>query len=1009
MRKQLFISFLLFLLIRINAAGQSPKITSFSPSSGTAGTLITINGTNLGNNGAVVYFGAAKATVVNQNNTQINVTVPSGANYEPITVTANGFTAYSEKPFMLTFNSATVINAQTFSNKIDFQTGSNVYGTVPIDLDGNGKTDIVAVNSGSNNFDILKNTSNSGNLSFAPNIIYPSATYPIDVAEGDLDGDGKPDIVVANFNTNTVSVYLNTSANNNITFSSQPVLQTGTNPYGVSIADFDGDGRPDVAITNEASFPATILVFRNITTATGSISFAPGISLPVGYYPRSLTTADIDGDGKPDILVPNQGSGTISVLKNTSVSGNISFAPELVLNTSEGSSPESITTGDFDGDGKLDVAVANNNSPGTISVFKNNSSPGTISFSPGQDFATGTNPFSITSGDINGDGKPDIAVTNQVDNTVSVLVNSGGGNISFNPHIDYATGNYPRSANIADVNGDGKPDIIVGNSNATTVSVLLNNLTTALLPSLITFPPLLVSNVDPNANINPNVTSTNTETPIVLTSSNTAVATITPDGLVHLIAPGITYITATQTGDSNYSSATPVTVELIVTETQVITFPVLPAKISCDADFPANAVSTNNTLPLTYASSNTAVATISSQGVIHITGAGTTIISVSQNGNDLFETAIPKSQTLTVNAAITPAVVITADHTSICTGTPVAYSAEVNNVTGNLNYQWQVNGQNTGTSSPTFINKNVNATDVVQCIVTDQSSCMASGTSNSITGIAVNPYVQPTIAITSSQKTAFCAGTSVTFTAQPTNGGDNPVYQWQVNGINTGASAITFTTDNLNNGDLVTCTLTSNSPCLINPSAKSNSIKTDLLSPDNPVPSVIINASTTTTYAGLPVNFTASTINVGQNPVYQWQVNGVNAGSNSANFAGTTFNNGDNVTCTVFMSTGCTPSVISQPIYLKILSPLAIKIPNAFTPNNDGVNDYWDIPDLAYYPNCTVSVYSRYGMQLFYSKGYGDHWNGCVNGKPVPFGTYYYLIDLNNGSPKLSGYVAIIK
>jgi gliding motility-associated-like protein len=91
-------------------------------------------------------------------------------------------------------------------------------------------------------------------------------------------------------------------------------------------------------------------------------------------------------------------------------------------------------------------------------------------------------------------------------------------------------------------------------------------------------------------------------------------------------------------------------------------------------------------------------------------------------------------------------------------------------------------------------------------------------------------------------------------------------------------------------------------------------------------------------------------------------------------------------------------------------APQNIKIPNTFTPNNDGINDFWEIGDLQYYSNCTVEIYNRYGQQVYHSHGYGQAWDGTYNNQQLPVGTYYYIINLNDkAQTKLSGYVVIVK
>jgi large repetitive protein len=88
---------------------------------------------------------------------------------------------------------------------------------------------------------------------------------------------------------------------------------------------------------------------------------------------------------------------------------------------------------------------------------------------------------------------------------------------------------------------------------------------------------------------------------------------------------------------------------------------------------------------------------------------------------------------------------------------------------------------------------------------------------------------------------------------------------------------------------------------------------------------------------------------------------------------------------------------------------MAIKIPNSFTPNGDGVNDTWNIPPLQYFPSCAVAIYNRWGQPVFKSIGYPKPWDGTYNNKSLPVGTYYYVIDLKNNTRPLSGYVTLIR
>jgi gliding motility-associated-like protein len=529
--------------------------------------------------------------------------------------------------------------------------------------------------------------------------------------------------------------------------------------------------------------------------------------------------------------------------------------------------------------------------------------------------------------------------------------------------------------------------------------------------AVITFPVIVNPQLDANSDFNPNATSTNTQTPIVYTSSNTAVATIAANGLVHVVGPGVTTITATQAGNANYAAASPASEQLTVYFGQDVTFPALAAENVCAPDFPAAATSDDPDIPLTYSSSNTAVATISAQGIIHIVGAGTTTITVSQPGQgEYILAATPQTELLTVNPPLIPVVSISANVQTICTGGSVIFAASATNAGANPTYQWQLNGVNAGTNDYVFTTVITSSTDVVQCIVTAGETCVESTTSNQITGITIQAYVTPTISIQSSQTAAVCSGTPITFTATPTNGGPDPAYQWRVNGAGAGTNNPLFTSSSLAQGDTVSCVLVNNGgACITTAFAASNSVIVSIIPPQSPSPSVTITASANNVYVGTSVTFTATPANAGMVTGYQWMVNGKNTGPDSAAFTTTRLLNGDTVTCTITLASGCTVSVTSLPIIVSILPPPILSIPNAFSPNGDGINDVWDIPDLAYYPKCLVNIYNRWGGMVFQSRGYTIAWDGNYKGQILPAGTYYYVINLENKGKPLSGWVALLR
>ncbi|HVW66935.1 MAG TPA: FG-GAP-like repeat-containing protein [Candidatus Peribacteraceae bacterium] len=349
---------------------------------------------------------------------------------------------------------ATLTAGGIFATKVDYTTGVSPISVAAGDLNGDGDPDIVAANYTSGTISVFLN---NGSGTFASKVDYTTGSNPFSVAIGDLNGDGKPDIAVANYSSTTVSVFLNKG---NGTFAAKVDYTTGSNPYSVAIGDLNGDGKSDIAVTNHTS--NTVSVFLN----KGDGTFASKVDYTTGSQPHSVAIGDINGDGKADLAVANQGSNSVSVFLNK---GEGTFATKVDYTT--GTFPNSVAIGDLNGDGKSDLAVANYTSS-TVSAFLNT---GTGSFATKVDYTTGSNPFSVAIGDLNGDGKADLAVADYGASTASVFLNTGTG--SFAAKVDYTTGSSSHSIAISDFNGDGKNDLVVADYGASSISVLMNTIT----------------------------------------------------------------------------------------------------------------------------------------------------------------------------------------------------------------------------------------------------------------------------------------------------------------------------------------------------------------------------------------------------------------------------------------------------------------------------------------------------------------------------------------------------
>jgi len=380
----------------------------------------------------------------------------------------------------------------TFAPQFAFGTGPAPYGVAIADINRDGKLDVVTANyntAASGAAVLLSTTSlNASTPSFAAWQGFATELDSYCITTADINKDGAADLIVADKADGTLSVLLNTTAAGAGTsnFATQQLFAVGLvgteQTIFVITADINGDGKTDMIAANYAI--GTISVFLNTTTdgaATASFSSPAAFASGTGTSstgPRAVASADMNGDGKLDVVVVNRNDNTISVFFNTTAvgSGTPTFAAQQIF--AAGTLPVSVALADINGDSKPDVVVANV-STATISVLLNTTVTGAPvpTFGALQPFTTGITPEFVASGDIDGDGKLDLVVANYTDNTASVLLNttSGGATVpAFAAQQTFPVGLHPFAISIADINGDGRPDLVVANVSDSTVSVLLN-------------------------------------------------------------------------------------------------------------------------------------------------------------------------------------------------------------------------------------------------------------------------------------------------------------------------------------------------------------------------------------------------------------------------------------------------------------------------------------------------------------------------------------------------------
>jgi hypothetical protein len=326
------------------------------------------------------------------------------------------------------------------------------------DVNGDGKLDLICANYYGNSLSVLTNNGIGG---FVLSGTYPVGGYPEPVIAADVNKDGKPDLICANGLDSTLSVLTNNGSGGFALAGTYPVSNP---PTSVIAADLNGDGNVDLIDANWGSGTSpgnTLTIFTN----DGTGKFAVASSPVVDSNPYAVAAVDINGNGKLALICASWGHNIISVLTNNG-SGGFGLSSTNVV----GNQPKWIVTADVNGDGKMDLITANwnNGSGNTLTVLTNNGNGGfALDSSP----VVGAGSISLAAADVNGDGKVDLISANVYANTLTVLTNNGSGGFVLATNLPAGT---PNAVTAADVNGDGKADLISANGGNNTLSVFTN-------------------------------------------------------------------------------------------------------------------------------------------------------------------------------------------------------------------------------------------------------------------------------------------------------------------------------------------------------------------------------------------------------------------------------------------------------------------------------------------------------------------------------------------------------
>ena len=1043
------------------AIGQAPIIQTVAPINAGTQSRVIISGSGFSSTASqlVVMFDNIKANIVPSTATDfsIQVDVPPQArmsNVEVINLTT-GLSGKSALKFIESFGGATFDQTKV-SGPTTFSSTQQLFDICTCDFDLDGKPDLAATKFAAIDdpaaFDlmILKNKSTPGVMGFdkfdktnLPALNLNAPTFNMNC--GDLNGDGKPDLVASRTggtrnvvflleNTNTVAGTLAFGAAQSL------FLDPGQSAFRISIRDLNSDGKPELIVSN--SVDNIIYIFIN--QSSGAIAFNPTpvkITVTGATNTYGLDVQDLDGDAKPDIIVTQFNLNDAFVLRNQSTSLVSFSAPVKIPSTIP---YINLGTADLNKDGMLDLMlICNFNS--FLSVFINQSTPGNISFKTPTSIPTSTNPWGVDASDIDGDGDVDIIVANRQANFLNVFVNDGNASPSFT-RADVATAKFPINLKVGDLDGDAKPDMAftsISSSNTFSLDILRN--TNCVSPKIL----------------NP--------VPTFICAGQTIVLQATP-----AIGVGVTYDwrdgANTQVGTSATANITAVGNYTVTVTSEggacVLTSPAFTLSNSAAAGIPPDptinptpAVCVDGTISLSTPTVSGALYQWTGPGGFSSTVQNPTIPNVKVTNAGLYKlqlqlaTSSCKSNEASqiVDVRSYPNFIVS-PNTPLPGCAPTGVTLSVNSISG-FSYEWLkagvlIAGQ---VASTTNTSLSITSEGDYSVRVTNASLCP---TPTETAKLTVQLYAQPVANFTA--PATACTNASVNFT-NTTTGGDTRgtlSFAWNFGDAGTAIVASpshTYTTagsksvsQTVGYVGVTGCTNVSTKPINI-----VNGVVPVISAPVTqscPRESVVLTVAGTFTTILWSTGGSASSVTVTQPGNYSVNTVDANGCLGTSSFTLTTKQvptvkvtltvPGDTAISlgkTVQLNATATPGTVSylwspassldnptipnpvatplatttyravvsltggcqasDSVKVKVSTGTFIPAPLIFTPNGDGDNDLWRIPGIESSSECTMSIFDGHGSRLYEKKGYTNAtaWDGTNNGSQLPEAVYYYI------------------
>jgi len=987
----------LLLLGNVASFAQVPVISSFDKVTDFPFSTVRINGSGFSANAAQlqVWFGSVRGTILNATETSISVRVPAEARVSAIEVVnlATKLSARSVKKFVPDFNGVQPFTTNFANNP--FSNPDDIFDLCSCDFDGDGKPDIAGskFRDGKSNLMLLRNTStvtaNNTTLNFTQSSITLSVPT-FSVICGDLNGDGKPEIVASRGGT-----------------------VTGSNIY----------------------------VFEN-TSSVGTISFAAPIALnlQVGDFAKELAIADLDRDGKPEIIVTNGQTNNLYIFDNNVTGGAITAdAFTRIEKTVVGATNTlALDVADYNGDGWADIAFAANTNAQRVFIY-NNPANGTLNFSAITSIliSGSTNINDIASGDFNNDGRLDFVVADRGANKAFVYLNTGG--FAFSS-VNSTTG-FPSptawGVDVADMNGDGLLDFVVGNRDFANpqLNIYINNgnATPGFAQHTIVTPKAnwFVRTADFDGDAKPDIAITSTNNvasfsidvwknrnchqpfifnndPVTICNGQTIeLASIPMQGVAFSWSSGGTGPTKNITFADAPSTITLTAVGEGGACSQQATINVVAGAGSVPANPVINAPSTvcaGNTLTLTTTTTATqyfwsgpggfSSTQQNPAGIPNVTAVNAGTYSLQVQSGDC------RSNVTTVNIdVVEPASFSIATSTGsakVCTGQSITFS--INPVAG-YDYQWKKNGSNiSGQTGSSFTLASAGAADAgaYTVFVSHQSiSCTSE------TGALNLQVISTPVASFTTSPALVCVGTAVNFNSAGSTFANTEAvaYAWEFGDGNVGTGQTTTHTYTAAQAGVI-ARLTLSYPGVTGCSnATTRNFNVNAATP----PQIVANPNVTEICADGSESISLSV--AGSFNSFSWST-GATGSSVTITQPGTfSVNTVDNNGCAGTDEIILEPKAECDGPEL----PINVTIPKVFSPNSDNINDFWVIGNVENYPDCNMNVFDGRGRRIYQVTGFPvTGWDGTSSGRAVPEGTYYYVFGCPNAAP-ITGSVLIVR